>query len=127
MNLGRYILNRAPQAILAAALLSNFTACRSKVIVLDQRPAWVVNAEQRLARDPVFNLDERNDRESRPLWASQSTDKSSTQRDPSTSRTQPRDQEKPISATRPSASRPTAQQPAGVSWGETKISVQVEE
>lgn len=127
MKLGRYLVDAAPRIALGTTILFILCGCRSNVIVLDQSPAWVVDAEQRLARDPVFNLDEANDHESRPLWASQSTNKPSTQKEPSTSRTQPRDQEKPISTTRPSAARAPAKQPAGVSWGETKITVQVED
>lgn len=127
MMLGRNLIDAASHMVLAFAFTFMLSGCRSKVIVLDQRPAWVVDAEQRLARDPVFNMDEANDRESRPLWASQPTGNYSTPQKHSTGRTQPKDQEMPISTTRPSASRVPAKQPAGVSWGETKITVQVED
>ncbi|MFO8027156.1 MAG: hypothetical protein R6U56_05795 [Opitutales bacterium] len=136
-----------------AALLCLLAGCRSNIVVLDERPAWVVDAEQRLKQDPVFNVDESQDEDSRPLWgrqptedasqaqASSTSDKRRSPQTPSTATAQQPEarqttaQQAKTSSTsasqhktsQPESSQPTGAQPDGVSWGETKITVEVED
>ncbi|MFU8847748.1 MAG: hypothetical protein ACNA77_03405 [Opitutales bacterium] len=125
MKTRRHPLDRLLHVALGLVLLLGLAACRSKVIVLDQRPAWVVDAEQRLKRDPVFSLDDSSDRDTRPLWASQPSDNPPARQEASTARSRPSSQTTNSTTTRPNASRPVPVQPPGIFWGETKISVEV--
>lgn len=127
MKTRRNLRDRLSRAALATSLLLGLAGCRSNVIVLDQRPAWVVDAEQRLNRDPVFNLDDANDGDTRSLWASQPKDNPPERQEVSAPRSRPSSQTTNSTTTRPSASRPAMAQPPGISWGETKVSVQVED
>lgn len=127
MILGRNLQNVVPGLTLTVLILSLLPGCRSNVIVLDQRPTWVVEAEQRLAGDPVFNLDETSTRDTRPLWDSQAMNSPQKPKEISTSRTRPSIQETANTLARPKRARPAPVQPPGIIWGETKISVQVED
>jgi len=112
--------HRSPsRAVLISALLLTLAGCRSNTVVLDKRPAWVVEAEQRLKQEPAFGVDKRKAHDSRPLWGSQPTEDAAKPEDSSTAR------KSRFPAGKPKTS-PTGAQPDAVSWSETKITVEVE-
>lgn len=118
--------------VVASALLFTLAGCRSNVVVLDQQPNWVVEAEQRLKKEPVFDVNQPEAQEdSRPLWGRQPTETASKTQESSTDRksslTQETPRTSPSPSLRPETSRSPVAQPEGVSWGETKITVEVED
>lgn len=123
---------RSPsRALLISALLFNLAGCRSNTVVLDQRPAWVMEAEQRLQKDPVFKVDKQEARDSAPLWGRQPIRDASKMRKNLSGRKQPypsRGRETSSKAKQPPETQPSSiAQPEAVSWGETKITVEVED
>jgi hypothetical protein len=114
-------------ALLLLILTLGLAGCRSNVVELDQRPAWVMEAEQRLQQEPAFDVDRRGADTSRPLWRSQPTEGAAT---PQASRSAEKDRFSRRSAKadlQPGSSQSTMATPGSVSWSETKITVEVED
>lgn len=117
------------RVVLALALLLTLAGCRSNVVVLDNRPAWVEEAEQRLKKEPVFSANQFDTRNSSSLWDRQPAEGGSKKQEAGKRRV-PEGKPKASSSTAASRREPSPSpvtQPEGVSWGETKITVQVEE